>query len=274
MTKPSSFCRSVWPALLASLVAGGVSVSPARADFPQIKQRGTLKILAVVLEDEPEFFSLKADQAPGFDHEVVQGFANLHRLKLEVVPVKGWDALIPAVLRGDGDVIASRFTVTESRKKSIAFTVEVFPTRHVVVTRKPAPVVESVEQLRTQKIGVVKGTSMVDTLVAAGIPAAAVDASFPTGTLPDAMRAGRITSTVDDVAAAIISARRDPDLQVGMFLGPPGSYAYGVRPGDTQLLAALNEYIENLRRTASWNRLVVKYFGEAAPEVLRKARAN
>ncbi len=257
-----------------SLVTGGLSVSLASADLPEIKQRGTLKVLAVVLEDEPEFFSLKPDQAPGFDHEVVLGFANLHRLKLEVVPVKGWDGLIPAVLRGDGDLIASRFTVTESRKKSIAFTVEVFPTRHVVVTRKPAPVVENLDQLRVQKIGIVKGTSMMDTLAAAKIPAAAVDASFPSGSLPDAMRAGRITSTVDDVAAAIISARRDADLQVGMFLGPPSSYAYGVRPGDAQLLGALNEYIENLRRTPSWNRLVVKYFGAAAPDVLKKARAN
>lgn len=40
------------------------------------------------------------------------------------------------------------------------------------------------------------------------------------------------------------------------------------------LLKALDEYIENLRRTPTWSRLVVKYFGEMAPEVLRKARAE
>ena len=32
--------------------------------------------------------------------------------------------------------------------------------------------------------------------------------------------------------------------------------------------------IENLRKTATWSRLAVKYFGESAPEVLKKARAE
>jgi len=37
-------------------------------------------------------------------------------------------------------------------------------------------------------------------------------------------------------------------------------------------LAALNEYIANLRRTPTWSRLVVRYFGADAIEVLKKAR--
>jgi ABC-type amino acid transport substrate-binding protein len=45
-----------------------------------------------------------------------------------------------------------------------------------------------------------------------------------------------------------------------------------VRKSDVALRKALNEYIENLRRTDTWSRLVVKYFGEMAPDVLRKAR--
>jgi hypothetical protein len=30
--------------------------------------------------------------------------------------------------------------------------------------------------------------------------------------------------------------------------------------------------VSNLRKTPTWSRLVVKYFGDAAPEILRKAR--
>ena len=61
-------------------------------------------------------------------------------------------------------------------------------------------------------------------------------------------------------------------MQLGLFLGAPTSLAYGVRKGDAALHKALDEYIENLRRTPTWSRLVVKYFGEMAPEVLKKAR--
>ena len=76
------------------------------------------------------------------------------------------------------------------------------------------------------------------------------------------------------VESAIALQREDREVQLGLFLGPPASLAFGVPKGSPGLLAALNQYIESLRKTASWSRLVVKYFGEAAPEVLKKARAQ
>ena len=39
-----------------------------------------------------------------------------------------------------------------------------------------------------------------------------------------------------------------------------------------ELLGALNEYVINLRQSGTWNRLAVKYFGPAAPEILRRSR--
>jgi hypothetical protein len=69
-----------------------------------------------------------------------------------------------------------------------------------------------------------------------------------------------------------VAVRKDPQLQIGLFLGSSQSLAYGVRKTSPQLRAALDEYLGNLRRTPTWNRLVVKYFGAAAPEILRRAR--
>jgi ABC-type amino acid transport substrate-binding protein len=106
------------------------------------------------------------------------------------------------------------------------------------------------------------------------VPPARVDDTIVTGTLPEALRAGKVTAVVLGIENAISAQRQDAEIQLGTFVGPPSSLAYGVRKEDAALLAALNEYIGNLRRTATWNRLVVKYFGEAAPEVLRKARGE
>jgi len=146
---------------------------PAVADLAEVKGRGALRVLVVGVRSGDEFFAPAGAQR---------------------------------------DLIAGRFTVTDSRKKLIAFTSEVFPTRNVVLTRRPHPVVRSIAQLREEKVGV--------------------------------------------------------------FLGPPTSLAYGVRKGDGELLKALDDYIENLRRTPTWSRLVVKYFGETAPDVLKKARTE
>jgi ABC-type amino acid transport substrate-binding protein len=260
--------------MVCGLQASAAGPAPASADLSEIHARGTLRVLAVVVEDEPEFFSLKPGGAPGFDHEVLQAYCQLRKLKLEVVPVSSWDALVPALLGGKGDVIAGRFTVTESRKKRIEFTSEVFPTRNVAITRRPHRVIRTLEELKQEKIGIVKGTSLAEAVAAAGIPPSAVDDSIPAGGVPAALKSERITCSLDELAGAIVGQRRDADLQIGLFLGPPGSYAFGVRKDDPELLRNLSDFVDNLRRTPTWNRLVVKYFGENAPEILKKARGE
>ena len=245
----------------------------AAADFADVKAKGTLRVIVMPLSPADEFFPIPAGARPGFDREVLDGFAGLHRIKLEVVPVEGWDNLIPALLQGRGDVIAGRFTVTDARLKQIAFTSEVFPSRNVVMTRKPHAPVATSEALRDEKVGTIKGSSMAEA-VRAVVPASNVDDSFPPGGLPGALVAGKVSAVVLGIESAIAAQRHDPEIELGAFVGPPRSLAYGVRKQDAALLQALNEYIDNLRRTPTWSRLVVEYFGSAAPEILRKARAN
>jgi hypothetical protein len=45
-----------------------------------------------------------------------------------------------------------------------------------------------------------------------------------------------------------------------------------VRKGDGSLKRALDEYLANLRRSASWSRLIVKYFGDETLQVLGRER--
>jgi len=243
----------------------------AAADFPEIQKRGTLRVLVMLDPRRPEFFTLES-KTPGFDHEVLQRFAQLHHVFLEPVPVASWDSLIPSLLAGKGDVIAGRFTVTESRKKLVRFTVEVFPTRNVVLTRQPHRVVQTLEELRAEKVGTIKGTSMAEAIAAAAVPPAHVDDAIPTGGFAEALKAGRITAAVWGVESAIAAQREDPAIQIGMFLGPPSSLAYAVRKDEDALREVLDDFISNLRRTATWNRLVVDYFGVSALDVLKKAR--
>lgn len=262
--------RLFWLALIVISTAAAASA----ADMPEIAKRGVLRVLAVVIDDEPQFFSLKPRTPPGFDHEVLDGFTRLQRIRLELVRIPSYDALIPALQKGKGDLIAGGFTATDSRKKLIAFSEEVFPTRNVVYSRKPESVIKSVDELKAAKVGTYKGTSMAEALLAAGVPATALDDSIELGGFAAALKAGRITAAVDGVEAALIARIADPELQIGMFLGAPESLAYGVRKEDAKLLGALNDYIGNLRKTQTWSRLVVKYFGESAPEILRRARGN
>jgi peptidoglycan lytic transglycosylase F len=257
-------------ALATTLAA---AIPAAAADLAQVRARGTLRVIVMPLSAADEFFPVPAGARPGFDREVLDGFAGLHRIKLVVVPVDGWDNLVPALLQGRGDLIAGRFTVTDARLKQIVFTNEVFPSRNVVMTRRPHAPVQTLEALRLEKVGTIKGSSMAEA-VHAVVPASNVDDSFPPGGLPAALAAGKVSAVVLGIESAIAAQRQDAQIELGTFVGPPRSLAYGVRREDAALLQALNEYIDNLRRTPTWSRLVVEYFGNSAPEILRKARAN
>jgi ABC-type amino acid transport substrate-binding protein len=261
------------PLLALTCAVGAAAWPAAAADLPEIKQTGTLRVIVMPLGPADEFFPVPVKTRTGFDRDVLDGFARLHRIKLEVVPVAGWDNLVPALLQGRGDVIAGRFTITEARLKQIAFTSEVFPSRNVVLTRKPHPPVESLEALKLEKVGTIRGSSMAEA-VKAVVPAANIDDSLPPGGLPPALVAGKVTAVVLGIESAIAARNMDAELELGAFVGPPRSLAYGLRKQDTELLAALDDYVANVRKTTTWSRLVVEYFGGAAPEILRKARAN
>lgn len=260
--------RSTAGLLLAILLAAGASAT----DLKELKATGSLRVLAVMNEREPEFLGLKGGIATGFDLEILEAFAKSQRLDLKLVPVGAWEALVPALLEQKGDLIAGRFTATAGRAKRVAFTEEVFPTRTVIVTRRPRPPVQSVEALAEEKVGTIRGTSMVESLAAAGFPMAKLDQSLVSGGLSDALRGSKVTAAIWSVEGAMLARRMDPELELGAFVGLSESLAYAVRMEDTELKRALNEHLRTIRRTGDWNRLVVKHFGESAPAILRKAR--
>jgi ABC-type amino acid transport substrate-binding protein len=254
------------------LLLGAAAVRPASADLKELVAAGSLRVLGIIDEREPEFLALKDGTPGGFDLEILQSFARSQRLDLKIVPVPAWEALIPALLEQKGDLIAGRFSDTPARRKRVAFTDEVFPTRIVLVTRKPHAPVTALDALGPEKVGTIRGTSMVEALTAAGVPMAKIDQSLVSGGLSEALRSGKVTVAVWSVEGAMLAQREDPDLELGAFVGEPESLAYAMRPGDAELRRALNEHLRTLRKTGDWNRLVVKYFGRTAPNILKKAR--
>lgn len=260
--------RAIVSAMLLALLA-----VPCRAfDLPEIKARGSLRVIAGAGE-QPEEFSFSPGPDPGFEREMIEGFAKLHHLQIEVLPGKDWDERIPALLRGEGDIIVG-LTDTEERRKSISFTAETIPTRQVVVTHLPHPVVSSVEEFRKEQVGVVTSTSWAQAAVDAGVPAARIERFNKLEPLLDALKAGKIGATVLSVSDFTLAAKRHPGLQAGTFLGALGHQAWGIRKEDRELAKALDDYLDNLRRTSSWSRLVVKYFGEQALTVLGRAQGH
>ncbi len=246
---------------LALALAGGTL---AGSDLAEIKARGVLKVIAQK-DEAPEMYSLAQAGDPGFEREMVEGFARLQGLKIETVTVDNSAERIPALQRGGGDVIIG-IVDTAERRKLVDFTLEVIPARHVVISAKKP--IETLAEFKAARVGVVKGTSWARAAVEAGVPADTMETYGDRNQMLEALKEGRITASVMTVSDFTLAAKKNPGLVGGLFLGEPTSAAFAVRKSDAQLLQALNDYLGNFRKSPSWNRLVVKYFGESALAVL------
>lgn len=247
-----------------------VTAPAAASDLAEVKRTGVLRVL--VQPGEP-FCGTATGGPQGFDLELLAGFAALQRVHLERVEPVGWTQMIPALLEGRGDVLACGLSDTEERRKRVAFTSEVFPSRDVVLVRAPRVAPRTLEELRVLKVGTIKGTSMETALAAAGVPVAN-RVLVRTDSLPDAVRAGQVAAAVLPVEHALRARRADPLLRLGLFVGTPQRVAWAVRREDAELKRALDDYIALVRKTPTWSRLVVKYLGPDALEALRGARGE
>jgi ABC-type amino acid transport substrate-binding protein len=252
--------------LAASLLAllTGAGTSPA-ADLAELRAKGSLRAL-VTSEEYVEWFALKDSESPGFERELLKDFARLHHLSLDVVVLEDFDALVPALLAGKGDVVPS-LNDTPARREKVAFTIEVLPVHHVAVSRKPQTPPRTLEELKSRKVAVVSGTTWEEA-TRAYVPAAQVVGFERTDQLMAALRAGAVGAAVIAVSEYIWQRQRDPELEAGVLVGQRLSAAWGVRPQDRELREALDDYLRLRKQSASWSRLVVKYFGADALAIL------
>jgi ABC-type amino acid transport substrate-binding protein len=257
--------RSALSLAVLALAAG----PPARPDdLAGLKARGALRVI-VAADEAPETFDPRGGARSGFERELVEIFARLQGLRLEVVPASTYPDRIPMLVAGKGDLVVAIFDTPE-RRQQVAFTAQVMPTYTVAVTLAPRVAVKTVDDLRREKVGVIRGTAPAEDAAAAGIDSIR---QFETSQgMMAALASGEVSALVMPISEFALAAKTDRRLTAGVAVGPTGSVAWAVRKNDVALRAALDEHLANVRRSASWNLLLVKYFGEQAPLVLGRRR--
>lgn len=266
--------RNLWRSVGAGVVVftGWAGTLPAAGDLAELKTRGVLRVV-VAADEAPETFALQAGVEPGFERELIEGFARLHGLKVQPVPVKTLADRIPALLGSDGDVIVAIFDTPERRER-VDFTEEVMPTYNLAITHKPHAPVQDVAELLKERVGAMAGGQPAEAALAAGVPQSALQRFERLEPMIEALQKGRVTVAVLPVSEWVLAAKRFPGLEAGVTVGPRGTVAWAVRKPDAQLRRALNEYLTNARKGATWNRLIVKYFGSQALKVLGRERSD
>ncbi|MFN2546107.1 MAG: transglycosylase SLT domain-containing protein [Myxococcales bacterium] len=262
---------------------GIVSRASGRPDHPrtleEIVRSGYIRVLT--RNNDTSFFIYRGHRM-GFDYELGKKLAQHLGIRVDMIITQGWTEMVPALLKGEGDVIAAELLITDERKKQVRFAEPWGHTREVIVWKDGSPVIKSAEGLSGKDVHVRKGStyygSLLDLnakLASAGKPAVnvrIVPEEWETDTILQSVSKGEIVYTIaDDLLANIHTAYWD-NLVVGPAISGERDLAWAVRPGDVKLEKAIDDVFRELRKKPDFNILRKKYF--EAERSLKKERKD
>lgn len=235
-------------------------VEPGGTTLEQIMQANQVRI--AVPDDFPPFGSVGPDMAlRGYDVEVAKEVAAGLGVKLDLVPVIG-NYRIPFLQTDRVDMVISSLGKNKDRALIIDFSQPYAPFFSGVYGR-PAVQVSSLEGLSGQTIGVAQG-SLEDLEISKLPPDKLQIKRFANNSLTaSALISGQVEliATGNITAAKLI--RDNPDQQIENKLIMKNSPCYiGVRKGDAELLAKVNQIIVELKQSGRLNELSQQWLGQ------------
>jgi membrane-bound lytic murein transglycosylase F len=227
-------------------------------DLPAIERRGTLRVL---VQGHGEDLLPRDGASSREDRDLVEEFAARRGLSVQIVTVRAFDDLLPALLEGQGDVVAGRLTVTAARKKQLAFSRPFRVVDEVLVGPANAPVpatlAAAVAQLAGRPVAVLSGSAHEETLTTlTTLPGARpavtlVDDDRDEHDLAAAVARGDVAATVIDSDVLAHVRAYNPDVVPWLPLRTGRELALGVRRDNTRLKAALDEFLVEHALTSS-----------------------
>src|SRR6266403_2211466 len=226
-----AFCNFVFVFLLASRPFPILAADK----LEEIRQQGTL--LWGGDAEGGALYSFPNPQKPeeiiGFECDLADALAAKLGLKAKMVQNQ-WDQLIPALERGNFDIILNGLELTSENQQRIAMSRPYFVYAQQIVTRKDTEGMARIEELKGKPVGALS-SSVAQRLLeqAGGINLRTYPGNVEA--LQD-LHAKRIQAVLLDLPIALYYAKPDPGLKFAGAAFAPGFYGIGVRKKDTTLL--------------------------------------
>ncbi len=243
-------------------------------DLDAIIENGKLR--AVTDFNSVDYFIYKGEPM-GFQYEMLQSFADLLGVDLELTIVDSYNDALKRLNDGKADIIAMGLTVNSSSKEELLFTEPIMETRQVLVQRKPLNWIEMTtddldRQLVRNQLDLAYKTIYVEESSAyytrllslseeIGDTINAVEVPYNQDFLIEAVAYGDIDYTVADENMALVSTTYYPNIDVATPVSFAHKVAWGIRKENSGvLLAELNQWITGYRTTRDYALLYAKYF--------------
>jgi membrane-bound lytic murein transglycosylase MltF len=246
-------------------------------DWDGILKRRTLRVL--VVPSKTNYYVEKGIQR-GITYDTFRLFEEETNRKLKTkalkfhvvyIPVQR-DEILPALIRGKGDVAAANLTITEGREKLVDFTAPVVRNVSELVLSGPkSPAIASVDDLSGQQVYVRRSSSYWEhleelnaRLAKAGkapVKLRAASENLEDEDMMEMLDAGLIDFMVVDSHKAVFWSKvyRKVKVHEGISVASGGNVAWAVREGSPGLKAVLDEFVER-QRDAAFGKSVMKRY--------------
>ena len=206
----------------------------------------------------PPYEFLRGQEIAGIDVEICRAVAQRLGKQFRAENMD-FDSVIPAVISGKADLAAAGITITEDRKKNVDFSVPYVTTGIVVIYKKSDPFKDA-SQLKGKKIGVQSGTTS-DAYVLEQLKQEP-ERYKTSAEACAALISGRCAFVVADIDPARNCVKGEDSLALSDFLSSE-SYAVAVAKGRSDLLAAVNETIADIKKDGRLAKWIADFTAEA-----------
>ncbi len=231
-----------------------------------IKESGKLTVYTEAGFAPYEF--MYENKIVGVDIEIMTKVAEKIGVELDIQDVN-FNTICGAVKSGKCAVGAAGITINEERAQDVDFTVPYASTEQYVVLAVDNDTIKTVEDLKGKQIGVQEGTTS-DLLINGLVTDGTLAGSTVTGYTAPAVAAasiGKIDAVVTDkLTAETIVANNEGKYQTFKLVKADGSdaaeveqYGFAVAKGNEELLAVINEVVEELLKDGSIDKWTQEY---------------
>lgn len=245
--------------VLAMGMFAGCGSSSSQAASTDAGDTNNVIVMGTNAEFEPFEYRDGLDVV-GFDVEIAKAVAKKLGKELKVEDM-AFDSLIMGLNNDKMDFIAAGMTATKERALQVDFSDSYFKSKQVIIVKADNETITSSDDLVGKSVGVQLGTTG-DLFVSGTEGVTVVQVKKGTQAVMD-LQNGKVDAVVidEEPAKKMVEGKTDVKILDAPFIEE--EYAIAVKKGNTELLKAINETIEELKANGEYDKIYEQFFGKA-----------
>jgi polar amino acid transport system substrate-binding protein len=247
---------------LAAALPAWLATAQAQS-VDEIKKKGELTVGLLV--DFPPYGTVNSSNEPdGYDADVARLLAKDWGVKLKLVPVTGPNR-IPFLLTNKVDLLIASLAITPERAKQVQFSKPYAAATIVLLAGKKANV-KGPADLKGLKVGVARASTQDIALTAVAPPGTEIRRFDDDASGMQALMSGQVDALgCSTTVAAQIEKRAPANTYDEKFVLKQQVMGVAMRPGQTALEKAVNDFIDKNKANGELDKLYQKWLGTKLP---------